>query len=119
MKAARARGRPGPEAAAGIHALEGYLLWQAETVRATARARSFSERLPWLTTAQGAEVERVYVLDHLDHAETALRATARRCEELREEYRRAYRALRRRLTAGFALGLGVVAAVAALLAATR
>ncbi len=107
------------EAAAGINALEGHLLWQAEATRARSRARAFTARLPWLTTAQREEVERVYVCDHLDHATASLRATARRCEELRAEYRGAYRALCRRLTAGAALGLAAVTALAALLLAAR
>lgn len=116
---ARRRGRRDAEAAAGIAALEGYLLWQAETEQAWARARGFTERLPWLTTAQGQEVERAYVSDHLDHAERALRTTALRCQELRAEYRCAYTALCRRLTAGFALALSVLVALTALLLAAR
>jgi Flp pilus assembly protein TadB len=105
------------ETAAGINALEGYLLWQAETSRARERARRFAEGLGWLSTTQREEVERAYVRDHLDHAETALRATAERCAQLRTEYREAYRSLGRRLTATFLLAMGLVVGLSALLLA--
>ncbi|MDI5967646.1 hypothetical protein [Streptantibioticus silvisoli] len=109
----------GAGTAAGINALEGYLLWQAETSRAAERARRFTDTLPWLTTAQREEVERAYADDHLGHAEAALRAFAERCEQLRSEYRAVYRRLRRRLVAGYALVAGVLAAVGALVTTVR
>ncbi|MFF3766996.1 hypothetical protein ACFYYR_23305 [Streptomyces sp. NPDC001922] len=84
---------------AGINRIEGYLLWQAETAGAEERAEAFCDRLPWLTTGQREEVERVYVQDRLDDARRDLRRVAARCEELQEEYRARYRTLRRRLVA--------------------
>ena len=105
------------ETAAGINALEGYLLWQAETVRARERAERFAAGLGWLSAAERAEIERAYVRDQLDHAEDALRATAARCARLRTEYGDAYRRLAQRLTAAFLLVLGLVVGLAALLLA--
>lgn len=101
------------EVADGLHALEGYLLWQAEAVRARDRARAFTEGLPWLTTAQREEVERVYAADHLHRAEDALRAVAERCDRLRAEYGGAYARLRRRLTAYWLLAAAALAVPAA------
>lgn len=112
-------GPPEKEAAEGINALEGYLLWQAETSRARECAGRFTERLPWLTSAQREEIERVYVRDHLDQAVVSLRATATRAEELGREYQDAYRVLRRRLTAGFALVMSMVVGLVSLLLAAR
>ncbi len=110
----RSRGR---EAAAGINAVEGYLLWQAETSRAQERARRFADGLAWLTTSQRAEVERAYARDHLDHAEAALRATAERIAQLRAEYGDAYRTLSRRLIATFLLAIAMLVTLAALIPA--
>jgi hypothetical protein len=107
------------EAAAGVNALEGYLLWQAETSRARRRAGAFAAGLEWLTADQREAVEDAYLRDHLRHAEAALRATADRCAQLRTEYRAAYhtahRRLTRRLTAAFLLALALLVAAAALL----
>ena len=102
----------GNDTAAGVNAIEGYLLWQAETARGQERARGFAAGLTWLTTAQREEVERAYLRDHLEHAEAALRATAERVTQLRAEYRAAYNALSRRLVATFLLVLGVAVALA-------
>ncbi len=109
----------GADAAAGVNAVEGYLLWQAELARAAERARGFADTLPWLTTAQREEVERAYVSDHLGHAEAALRALADRIAELREQYRGVHARLRRRLLAVHTAVLAVLSAVAALLTAFR
>lgn len=99
--------------AAGINQIEGYVLLQTERERARERARRFSGRLDWLTSAQRAEVERLYVQDQLAVTERMLRLVARRCEELRAEYRGVYRALRRRLLLACLLGgAGLAAALA-------
>ncbi|MEU8828770.1 hypothetical protein [Streptomyces sp. NPDC048636] len=83
--------------AAGINDIEGYLLLHRERDTARERARRFTGRLDWLTSAQRAEVERHYVQEQLTVTEQNLRQMARRCDELRAEYREVYRALRRRL----------------------
>ncbi|MBW8091539.1 hypothetical protein IGW14_27065 [Streptomyces hygroscopicus subsp. hygroscopicus] len=95
MSMARAAEPPG--IAAGINQIEGYLLLQTERDAARERARRFTGRLDWLTSAQRAEVERLYVQDQLAVTERNLRTVVRRCEELRAEYQEVYRTLRRRL----------------------
>ncbi|GGO99830.1 hypothetical protein [Wenjunlia tyrosinilytica] len=102
--------------AAGVNEIEGYLLWQAQVARARAGARDFSARLPWLTTAQRMEVERVHYEDQLVNAQAAVKAVAERCREVRKEYEEVYRNLRRRLATAFALGTCVVLTLALLVA---
>ncbi|QKV90984.1 hypothetical protein HUT19_03870 [Streptomyces sp. NA02950] len=101
---------------AGINRIEGYLLLHRERDTARERARRFTGRLDWLTSAQRAEVERLYVQDQLTVTEQNLRQVARRCEELRAEYQEVYRALRRRLLLASLLGGLVLAVTAAALA---
>ncbi|WP_030666366.1 hypothetical protein [Streptomyces rimosus] len=87
--------------AEAINEIEGFLLWEAEKDRARARAREFGDRLPWLTRAQRAEVERQYQADQLEFSRAYLRRIAARSGELRAEYEGVYRELRRRLVTGF------------------
>lgn len=116
MSMARAAEPPG--IAAGINQIEGYLLLQTERDAARERAHRLTARLDWLTSAQRAEVERLYLQDQLAVTEETLRKVVRRCEELRAEYQEVYRTLRRRLllvcllgaatlTGGFAAALTV------------
>ncbi|MBL1098670.1 hypothetical protein [Streptomyces coffeae] len=102
MSAAGATGSGG--VAAGINRIEGYLLLHRERDTARERARRFTGRMEWLTSAQRAEVERLYVQDQLTVTEQNLRQVAQRCEELRAEYQEVYRALRHRLLVGWLLG---------------
>lgn len=115
MATADARG-PG-EAAVGINQLEGYLLWQAETDRARESAREFCARLPWLTSAQREEVERVYTQDRLEQSKAYLLRIAARCRELQREYQERYDVLRRRLAIAFLLGSCLTLALTVLLCA--
>lgn len=84
------------EVASGLSQLEGYLLWNAEQERAHRMAAAFTERLPWLTDGQRAEVERVYTADRLAVSRAVLTHVAGRAEELRAEYTARYRQLRLR-----------------------
>lgn len=106
MSMARAAESPG--IAAGINQIEGYLLLQTERDAARERARRFTGRLDWLTSAQRAEVERLYVQDQLAVTERNLRTVVRRCEQLRAEYQEVYRTLRRRLLLATLLGAALV-----------
>ncbi|MEV5957107.1 cytochrome C oxidase subunit I [Streptomyces sp. NPDC051987] len=93
---------------------EGYLLWQARIAEAERRAREFTARMDWLTTAQRDEVERHHVEDTLRRARQDLERVAARCRSLRAEYEQRYRSLRLRCmgwsVAAWA-GLVLVAAV--------
>nr|WP_202454926.1 hypothetical protein [Streptomyces sp. SID8367] len=74
-------------------------------MEATVAARRFTERVPWLTETQAADIQRAYVEAHV----RSLRATAARAETQ-------YRLLRARLlTAAFFIGVGAagVTAIAA------
>ncbi|WP_202238285.1 hypothetical protein [Actinacidiphila reveromycinica] len=92
-----------------MHRIEGYLLWSAEVARARREAGGFTEHLPWLTTAQREEVERVYVADRLRLSRETLRRIVDRAAELREEYAARYRELRRRCVAAAVVGGGAAA----------
>ncbi|MGW8375490.1 hypothetical protein [Streptomyces sp. ODS28] len=83
--------------------LEGYLLWNAEVAEAHRQARDFADRLPWLTSTQREEVERVYADDRITVSRGVLTRIAGRAGELRSEYSAAYRQLRLRC----ALSLGL------------
>jgi hypothetical protein len=85
------------EIASGIAALEGYLLSQAEIRNARHEAEAFAERLPWLTSAERAELVRLYAEERLDISRRVLRRITERCRELRGEYAARYVRLRRRL----------------------
>lgn len=104
------------ETAAGINRIEGYLLWTAEQERAHRMARDFASRLPWLTAAERADVERAYAADRLALSRSVLEQIARRAEELRQEYTARYRRLRLRCVAA-AVALGAVLSAASAVAA--
>ncbi|MCK7623429.1 hypothetical protein MUU72_10030 [Streptomyces sp. RS10V-4] len=80
-----------------INEIEGYLLWEAEKERAGAQAEDFCARLPWLTTAQRAEVVRHYSREQRAQSRSYLERVAARSAELRTAYEDTYRGLRRRL----------------------
>ncbi|MFD6295842.1 cytochrome C oxidase subunit I [Streptomyces sp. NPDC060235] len=81
------------------HAVEGYLLWNAQISEAEGRARDFTDRLDWLTTSQRAEIEQHYIADRLKRARGDLERVAGRCASLRAEYEQRYQKLRMRCVA--------------------
>ncbi|MEV5290778.1 hypothetical protein AB0K64_06080 [Streptomyces sp. NPDC053741] len=90
---------PDKESARGLAQVEGYLLWNAEVEEARRQARSFTGSLPWLTTAQREDVERVYVADRVELCRDTLTRIAGRAVELRGEYTERYERLRARCVA--------------------
>lgn len=94
---------PDKDSARGLAQMEGYLLWNAEIERARRHARRFTDELPWLTTAQREDVERVYVVDRAEASRVMLVRVRARAAELRGEYGRRYRTLRARCVAATAL----------------
>ncbi|GGV15032.1 hypothetical protein [Streptomyces griseoflavus] len=108
---------PRQDSARGLNQLEGLLLWAAEVEEARSRAARFTEELPWLTTAQREEVERVYRADRIAASRDTLVRIRDRAVELRGEYENRYRQLRARcvgLTAAAVAG-GAGTAITALL----
>ncbi|MEI7030471.1 hypothetical protein [Streptomyces pratensis] len=103
------------ESARGLTQLEGFLLWNAEVQGARRRARRLTEQLPWLTTAQRDDLERVYVADRVAASRESLVRIRHRADELREEYTRRYARLRARCVAVTAGALGAAAGFCALL----
>ncbi|MEU3185573.1 hypothetical protein ABZ707_15415 [Streptomyces sp. NPDC006923] len=103
------------ETARGLAQCEGYLLWSAEVADAGRRAARFTEQLPWLTTAQRADVERVYTADRLAAARETLVRVTERAAELRGEYTERYRRLRTRCVAAAVVASGAVSGVCAAL----
>ncbi|MFD3799286.1 hypothetical protein [Streptomyces californicus] len=99
------------ESARGLAQLEGFLLWNAEVERARRRACRFTDQLPWLTTAQREDVERVFVAEHVITARESLIRVRDRAEELRAEYSGRYNRLRARCVA---VSAGVVGAATCL-----
>ncbi|MCX5144732.1 hypothetical protein [Streptomyces sp. NBC_00338] len=79
--------------------MEGYLLWSAEVEQARRLARRFTDELPWLTTAQREDVERVYAADRAAASRAMLMRVSERATELRGEYSERYRRLRARCVA--------------------
>ncbi|URM89042.1 hypothetical protein LUW75_02300 [Streptomyces sp. MRC013] len=110
MRATSAAGR---ETAAGINRVEGYLLAQAELLRAREEGEAFARRMPWLTTAQHEEVARLYAEDRIELSKKVLRAIADRCVELRGEYTARYVQLRQRLLCLSVASLLIAAALCA------
>ncbi|MBT3150936.1 hypothetical protein HTV45_08545 [Streptomyces sp. CHD11] len=108
---------PHEDSAVGLNRLEGHLLWAAEVEEARRRADLFTRELPWLTTAQREEVERVYRADRIAASRAALVRIRDRAAELRAEYEARYRQLRARCVAlaVVALTSGVGTAVTVLL----
>ncbi|MGC0377754.1 hypothetical protein [Streptomyces sp. SAI-229] len=90
---------PRQDGALDWNRLEGHLLWAAEVEEARRQARRFAGELPWLTTAQREEVERVYRADRIAVSRAALVRIRDRAAELRTEYEVRYRQLRARCVA--------------------
>ncbi|MBM9503236.1 hypothetical protein ITX44_01575 [Streptomyces sp. KK5PA1] len=99
----------------GLNQIAGYLLWNAEIEQARRQAAAFTSCLPWLTTAQREDVERVYIADRLAVSQAMLERIRARVIELREEYSRRYVYLQRRCVAAAvgcsAVVVGIAAAV--------
>jgi hypothetical protein len=106
--------------ARGLVRLEGYLLWSAEVEDARRQAGCFSDQLPWLTTAQREDVERVYTADRLAASRAMLVRTSERAVALRGEYTQRYLQLRTRCVAAAVAAAGAAcAACAAVVLITR
>lgn len=99
-----------------INDVEGHLLVAAARAEGRTAARHFTERLPWLTDTQRAEVERLYAEEHLSLTRHGWQHIARRGRQLRAEYEETYRVLRRRLLlrslVGFVLALTILVVLA-------
>ncbi|MBT2394460.1 hypothetical protein [Streptomyces sp. ISL-100] len=87
---------PEMESDRGLAQLEGYLLWSAEVAEARRHADRFTEQLPWLTTAQREDVERVYTAERLAASRAMLVRVSARGTTLRAEYTERYRQLKTR-----------------------
>jgi hypothetical protein len=98
----------------GLEEMAGYLLWNAEVEAARRQAAAFTSNLPWLTTSQCEDVERVYVGDRVAASRAMIQRTCDRAAELRGEYSARYEQLKRRCVAAT---LGCVAAAAGMAAA--
>ncbi|MER5274961.1 hypothetical protein ABT025_04275 [Streptomyces sp. NPDC002809] len=90
---------PEKDSARGLAQMEGYLLWNAEVEEARRRAHRFTDELPWLTSAQREDVERVYTADRAAASRAMLVRVSARAAELRGEYNERYRRLRTRCVA--------------------
>ncbi|MFK4066699.1 hypothetical protein [Streptomyces sp. NPDC029674] len=95
-----------------INEVEGHLLVAAARAEGRTAARHFTQRLPWLTDTQRAEVERLYAEEHLSLTRHGWQHIARRACQLRAEYEETYRVLRRRLLLGSLLALALPLALA-------
>ncbi|MFD8690128.1 hypothetical protein [Streptomyces sp. NPDC059651] len=98
---------PEKDSARGLAQMEGYLLWNAEIEEARRRARRFTDALPWLTTAQREDVERVYTADRAAASRAMLVRVSVRAAELRGEYSERYHRLRTRCVAAAVICAGV------------
>ncbi|MFD6281891.1 hypothetical protein ACFWFI_40990 [Streptomyces sp. NPDC060209] len=107
--------KPDKESARGLAQVEGYLLLNAEVAEARRQARRFTGDLPWLTTAQREDVERVYVADRVEVCRETLTRIAGRAVELRGEYTARYDRLRARCVALSVLTAGAVSGACAAL----
>ncbi|WP_128380048.1 hypothetical protein [Streptomyces cavernae] len=101
---------PSRTVAAAVNEIEGFLLLHAEREAAHREAREFTDRMPWLSTAEREEISRHYVEQRGQLTELMLRTVVNRAHSLRHEYESRYRLLRARL-----LKTGVVVVCAALL----
>ncbi|MFD7748913.1 hypothetical protein ACFV2V_24435 [Streptomyces sp. NPDC059698] len=108
--------KPDKESARGLVQLEGFLLWSAEVEQARRQARRFTEQLPWLTTAQCEDVERVFITERVAAARESLTRVRDRADELRAEYAGRYARLRARCVAVSAGAVGAAACLGAALA---
>ncbi|WP_225850914.1 hypothetical protein [Streptomyces sp. HPF1205] len=93
--------------------VEGYLMWHAEVVRAQRQARAFTEQLPWLTTAQREEIERVYLADRTAASRVMLERIRDRAVELRHEYSARYLRVKLRCLAATVVSTCLVLAAGA------
>ncbi|MER7699654.1 MULTISPECIES: hypothetical protein [unclassified Streptomyces] len=107
--------KPEKDAARGLAQLEGFLLWSAEVERARRQARRFTDQLPWLTTAQREDVERVFTDERVAASRESLIRIRDRADELREEYTGRYVRLRARCVAVSAGAVGAATCVGAAL----
>ncbi|MEU1125454.1 hypothetical protein ABZ371_18295 [Streptomyces sp. NPDC005899] len=105
--------KPDEESARGLAQVEGYLLLNAEVDEARRQAVRFTGQLPWLTSAQREDVERVYVADRMAVCRESLTRIAARAAELRGEYTARYEQLRTRCVAVSAMAVGVVSGICA------
>ncbi|MFH9609631.1 hypothetical protein [Streptomyces sp. NPDC017448] len=108
--------KPDKESARGLVQLEGFLLWSAEVEQARRQARRLTEQLPWLTTAQREDVERVFIVERVTAARETLSRIRDRADELREEYTGRYARLRARCVAVSAGAVGAAACLGTALA---
>ncbi|MFC8286060.1 hypothetical protein [Streptomyces cyaneofuscatus] len=102
---------PDKDSARGLAQLEGYLLWNAEVERARAQARRFTGELPWLTTAQREDVERVYLAHRVAVSRESLTRVRDRAADLRGEYTARYERLRARCVALSVVAVGAVTGI--------
>ncbi|MEU0098809.1 hypothetical protein [Streptomyces sp. NPDC006267] len=107
--------KPEKDTDRGLAQLEGFLLWSAEVERARRQARRFTDQLPWLTTAQREDVERVFTAERVAASRETLVRIRDRADELREEYTGRYVRLRARCVAVSAGAVGAAACVGAAL----
>ncbi|MET9480747.1 hypothetical protein [Streptomyces sp. NPDC006638] len=98
--------KPEEDSVRGLVQLEGYLLWSAEIEEINRRAALFTAQLPWLTTAQREDVERVYTADRIAVSKAVLVRIAERAHELRGEYTERYEQLRTRCVAAALVAAG-------------
>ncbi|WP_327294931.1 MULTISPECIES: hypothetical protein [unclassified Streptomyces] len=96
------------DTARGLVRIEGYLLWSAELEEARRQAARFAGQLPWLTTAQRDEVERVYTADRVAVSRAVLVRISGRAAELRGEYTARYEQLKRRCVSVTVMAVGAV-----------
>ncbi|MFG1808035.1 hypothetical protein [Streptomyces sp. NPDC049040] len=92
----------------GLEQMAEYLLWNAELEAARRQATAFAANLPWLTTSQREDVERVYVADRVAASRAMLQRNVDRAVELRGEYSARYEELKRHCVAAV---VGCVAVV--------
>ncbi|MFJ1747234.1 hypothetical protein ACIOJD_13450 [Streptomyces sp. NPDC088116] len=97
---------PEEDSARGLFQIEGYLLWSAEIEDIRRQAARFTEQLPWLTTAQREDVERVYATDRAAASRAMLIRISDRVTELRGEYSERYRQLRARCVTAAVVAVG-------------
>jgi hypothetical protein len=102
---------PEQDVESGLRQMEGYLLWTSKVAETRAQAEDFTRRLPWLTTAQREEVERVFTEERLAFHKTALAQLAARARELRGEYDERYAQLKARCLGVCAGGVGAAVGV--------
>ncbi|MFJ9040989.1 hypothetical protein ACIRF8_31005 [Streptomyces sp. NPDC102406] len=98
-----------------IREIEGYLMVEAARSEGRAAAGRFTDRLPWLTESQAAEVRRVYADEYVGLRRDTWRWCAERATTLRGEYEHRYGVLRRRVCGWVCLGAAGAGGAVALL----